>query len=229
MLRFLLMLPGGDRVEGLKDMEAVHERGVLLRGEADYQLHWIYLWYENEPKRAHGLLRSLRQRYPGNPHFVQRIADVDDRYFHDAGAALADWQAMVDAAAKMGDPVLADVEGRLGAAAALDELAETDRALAGVEHVRRRQPARPYGARAQAELRSARRFLDRLGRRDDAVAAYRAALAALPPDDPDHVGEKARTGLKTRARRQGRRGVSPEPVGLARLRAALAAAGRMPL
>jgi hypothetical protein len=50
MLRFLLMLPGGDRVEGLKDMEAVR-RGVLLRGEADYQLHWICNG-ENEPKRA---------------------------------------------------------------------------------------------------------------------------------------------------------------------------------
>jgi hypothetical protein len=37
---------------GLKDMETVHERGTLLRGEADYQLHWIYLWYENQ-RSAH--------------------------------------------------------------------------------------------------------------------------------------------------------------------------------
>jgi tetratricopeptide (TPR) repeat protein len=198
VLRFLLMLPGGDRVEGLKDMEAVHERGVLLRGEADYQLHWIYLWYENEPKRAYALLKGLRQQYPGNPHFVQRMADVDDRYFHDAAAALADWQGMVDTAAKMGDPVLAEVEGRLGAAAALDELAETDRALAQVERLLSTPPGRPYGARAQAEyLRG--RFFDRLGRREQAVTAYRAALAALPAGDLDHIGEKARSGLRTTA------------------------------
>lgn len=196
VLRFLLMLPGGDRVEGLEDMEAVHERGVLLQGEADYQLHWIYLWYENEPKRAYALLRSLRERYPGNPHFVERLADVDDRYFHDAGAALADWQGMIDTAAKMGDPELADVEGRLGAATALDELAETDRALAQVEHVLATAPARPYGARARAEYLRAR-YLDRLGRRAEAVAAYRAAIAAAPPDDPDRVGDKARAGLRT--------------------------------
>ena len=116
MLRFLLMLPGGDRVEGLKDMEAVHERGVLLRGEADYQLHWIYLWYENQPKRAYGLLRSLRERYPGNPHFVQRMADVDDRYFHDAGAAPGRLAGHGRRGGEDGRPRLADVEGRLGAA-----------------------------------------------------------------------------------------------------------------
>ena len=132
MLRFLLLLPGGDRVEGLKDMEAVHERGMLLRGEADYQLHWIYLWYENQPKRASGFCGACATRYPGNPHFVQRVGRRSRiRYFHDAGAALAVWQAMVEAAAKMGDPVLAEVAGRLGAASAVDELEETDRALAG--------------------------------------------------------------------------------------------------
>ncbi len=60
--RFLFLLPGGDREEGLSDMEAVHARGVLLRGEADYQLHWIYLWYENQPQRALELLRALRAR-----------------------------------------------------------------------------------------------------------------------------------------------------------------------
>ena len=42
-LRFFLLLPGGDRVAGLRDMEAVHKQGQLLQGEADYQLHWIDL------------------------------------------------------------------------------------------------------------------------------------------------------------------------------------------
>jgi tetratricopeptide (TPR) repeat protein len=57
-------------------------------------------------------------------------------------------------------------------------------------------PDRPYGAKAQAEYLRAR-LLDRLGHRDEAVQAYRAALAAIPDDDPDHIGEKARAGLKT--------------------------------
>ncbi|HEX7019961.1 MAG TPA: hypothetical protein VF159_08130, partial [Gemmatimonadaceae bacterium] len=37
-LRFLLMLPGGDRKEGLARMQRTHNRGRLLQGEADYQL-----------------------------------------------------------------------------------------------------------------------------------------------------------------------------------------------
>ena len=65
--RFLFLLPGGNREEGLSDMEAVHARGVLLRGEADYQLHWIYLWYENQPQRALELLRALCRAVPGQP------------------------------------------------------------------------------------------------------------------------------------------------------------------
>src|SRR6185295_17242064 len=51
-LRWLLSLPGGDRVKGLQEMLQARQRGVLLKGEADYQLHLIYLWYEQQPARS---------------------------------------------------------------------------------------------------------------------------------------------------------------------------------
>jgi tetratricopeptide (TPR) repeat protein len=69
--------------------------GVLLKGEADYQLHWIYLWYEHDPQRALGLLAGLESRYPSNPVFLQRIAEVQDEYFHDHGASAASWSRLV--------------------------------------------------------------------------------------------------------------------------------------
>src|SRR5204862_3750258 len=50
MLRWLLLLPGGDRDQGLREMLQARDGGALLRGEADYQLHWIYLWYEHQPE-----------------------------------------------------------------------------------------------------------------------------------------------------------------------------------
>src|SRR6188472_3905056 len=40
-LRFLMLLPGGDRKEGLDQMLRARTRGRLLQGEADYQLHVI--------------------------------------------------------------------------------------------------------------------------------------------------------------------------------------------
>ena len=39
MLRWMLFLPGGDKVEGLKEMLRARNGGALLRGEAGYQLH----------------------------------------------------------------------------------------------------------------------------------------------------------------------------------------------
>ena len=53
ILRFLLLLPGGDRKEGLREMLRARSRGRLMQGEADYQLHVIYLWYERQTRRAH--------------------------------------------------------------------------------------------------------------------------------------------------------------------------------
>ena len=61
-LRFLLLLPGGDRREGLAQMLRARTQGRLLQGEADYQLHIVYLWYEHQTGRALELLRDLQQR-----------------------------------------------------------------------------------------------------------------------------------------------------------------------
>jgi hypothetical protein len=49
LLRWLLFLPGGDRAKGLSEMSRARADGELLRGEADFQLHHIYLWYEHRP------------------------------------------------------------------------------------------------------------------------------------------------------------------------------------
>jgi tetratricopeptide (TPR) repeat protein len=96
MLRWLLLLPGGDREQGLREMLQARDQGTLLRGEADYQLHWIYLWYEHQPARALELLRSLDARYPSNPVFMQRIGEVEDEYFHDHRASADAWTRLIE-------------------------------------------------------------------------------------------------------------------------------------
>lgn len=88
-LRFLLSLPGGDREGGLQQLERAAERGLLVRGEAQYQIQVLYLWYEGRPKEALAILRRLQQRYPHNPLFRHVEAEVLDAYFHDHEASLA--------------------------------------------------------------------------------------------------------------------------------------------
>jgi hypothetical protein len=97
-LRWILFLPGGDRVEGLKEITLARDRGAVLAGEADFQLHQLYLWYENRPRDALALLALLDSRYPTNPVFLERIADAYDTYVHDSDASLAAWERLRDRA-----------------------------------------------------------------------------------------------------------------------------------
>jgi tetratricopeptide (TPR) repeat protein len=194
-LRWLLLLPGGDRVKGLQEMLQARERGELLRGEADYQLHLVYLWYEHKPQQALDLLEGLERRYPFNPHFRQRIAEVQSEYFHDHPASAARWQTLLDRArgGRVWGAPLAEVRARLGLASELDAMNETDRAIDELKRVVNLKPAAPFGARAQLQLGAA---YDRMGERDLAVAAYSAALALAPDDDPLRIRERARAGLR---------------------------------
>jgi hypothetical protein len=87
-LRFLLLLPGGDRAGGLDQLERAAERGLLVRGEAQYQIQVLYLWYEHKPREALAMIKELQARYPRNPLFRQIEGEVLDDYFHDHAASL---------------------------------------------------------------------------------------------------------------------------------------------
>jgi tetratricopeptide (TPR) repeat protein len=160
LLRWLLLLPGGDRAAGLGAMIRARAHGELLTGEADYQLHQIYLWYEHRPRDALGLLQALDARYPANPLFLQRIAETQDLYLHDARASAHAWQALLDRAqgGRVYGARIAEVRARLGLASALSAMNETERAIEQLEIVVDSHPIAPAGARARAEqqLRDAR-------------------------------------------------------------------------
>jgi hypothetical protein len=198
VLRFLLMLPGGDRTEGLARMRRARANGRLLPGEADYQLQIIYLWYERRADLAIDLLESLHDRYPGNPIFLAQLADVQDRYLHDLTDSLATWRALLaDATAgRVREPDLAAAQAGLGIARILDALDETDAALDQLRALIAAKPVRPLGSIAAAYL-ALGEGEDRLGHRDAALAAY--AMAARAASDPDTAG------IRTRAAEQRRR------------------------
>lgn len=176
--RWLLLLPGGDRRQGLREMLETRDHGEILRGEADYQLHWLYLWYEHQPTRALELLTGLDRRYPDNPVFLQRIAEVQEDYFHDHPAAEATWTELLDRATsgRTNGAAIAETRARLGLAVQLDAMQETDRAVEIFRGVAEARPSAPAGARVRAHVLLGEAH-DRLGDRTSAVAAYRAALA----------------------------------------------------
>ena len=201
MLRWLLLLPGGDRKAGLQEMLRARSAGALLRDEADYQLQVIYLWYEKQPQRALELLAGLRQRHPRNPLFLQLIAEVQDQYLHDLNASLQTWLELLEAAQarRVASPSLAETRARLGAALQLDRLFETDVAIEHIRAVIVADPSEPYGTRAQAQLqlrRAVARMQDpayrqslegwRALQRGDLAIAGRLLPQALAarPDDP---------------------------------------------
>lgn len=196
VLRFLLLLPGGDRVEGLKEMLRARDQGELLRGEADYQMHFVYLWYEQNPERALQLLGGLNARYPSNPLFLQRIAHVEHLYVGNHQASADSWQALLDRVApgRVRFASIANARARVGLAAELVELSQARRAIELIDPLFRARPSEPYGALALAQLTlgDARASL---GDRSAAIAAYARALDSAPLDDPDNVRDRARAGL----------------------------------
>ena len=201
MLRFLLLLPGGNRVQGLQEMLRARAGGQLLRSEADYQLHLVYLWYEKQASRALELVTALAQRHPRNPHFYQQIAEIEDGYTLDHAASLRAWQALLDRA-RSGQVALAEMtatRAELGTALELYHIGQHDAAIQRLRAVIAAKPLAPVGAEALAHLQLGFVY-DRLERRDQAIAAYRAALAVNPSGDPLKIEVRARAGLRAPTR-----------------------------
>jgi len=197
ILRILLLMPGGNREQGLKEMLQAREHGQLLTGEADFQMHWLYLWYEHDPVRALELLQRLNARYPSNPRFLERIAEVQHEYLHDHPASAASWRTLIDRArgGSIREARLAETRARLGLAAELIELAQPDAAVEQLTAVVAGGSTKPYSAQALAQFELGRAY-DRLNRRDLASQAYDRAVSLAPEDDPLRVRSRARGAMR---------------------------------
>ena len=194
ILSAMLFLPGGDRAGGLREMEQTRTKGMLLRGEADYQLHLIYLWYERQPNTALKLIDGLRSRYPHNPVFYVRLAQVQGDYIRNHSAALQTYRMLFDAAraGRVAAPAISEVNARLGIAQEMDALCDGAKAIEQLQAVIALKPAAPYAALARAHYQLGV-TLDRTGRRSEAIAAYRRALSINPSRrSPAHSRESSR-------------------------------------
>ena len=197
IVSMLMFLPGGDRAGGLREMEQTRSRGMLLRGEADYQLHLIYLWYERQHLTALRLIEGLRSRYPTNPVFYLRLADVQSGYVRNHQAALQTYRSLFDAAraGHIAAPAMSEIYARLGMAQEMDAMCESAGAIEQLNVVIAQRPAAPYAALARA-YHQLGVVHDRSGRRSDAIAAYQQAMKVNPRDDRLRLNEKLRNATK---------------------------------
>ena len=152
-LRWLLLLPGGNRVQGLQQLERAATQGVLVRGEAQFQIHILYLWYENKFRDALELVRTLQARYPRNPLFYQIEAEILDGYLHDPAASLRASGQLLALARRgaVNQPSLAETVARLNMARQLRALSRTAAAIEQLEALIGSQPTAPAGALTRAQ------------------------------------------------------------------------------
>lgn len=152
-LRWLLLLPGGNRVQGLQQLERAATQGLLVRGEAQFQIHILYLWYENKFRDALELVRTLQARYPRNPLFYQIEAEILDGYLHDPAASLRASQQLLALARRgaVNQPSLAETVARLNMARQLRALTRTAAAIEQLEALIASQPTAPAGALTRAQ------------------------------------------------------------------------------
>ena len=204
VLRWLLLLPGGDRVKGLQQMAIARQSGQLFRSEADYQLHVVYLWYEKDYGRAIELLQDLQERHPHNPHFAQAVAEIQDFYVDETSASLASWEALLEAADRhqVAEPAMARASAKLGIASQLDQLSQSEAAIAQLRDLIAERPQAPAGVipRAHYQLGLA---LEHAGRRAEAADAYRDAIATADAAAPSWIAPSARAALRAIERQRG--------------------------
>ncbi len=73
---FLSFFPGGDKAEGLHNLELAAEKGLYTKTEATMFLAFINLRYEHKPERGLAYANQLVRRYPSNPAFRVLLSEA---------------------------------------------------------------------------------------------------------------------------------------------------------
>ncbi len=73
-VRFLLMIPGGDKKLGLQQLERAARTGEMWSPQARLELAQIYTWLEGRLEDGLKLTQGLRRDYPDNPDLTLRLA-----------------------------------------------------------------------------------------------------------------------------------------------------------
>ncbi|MGA8036295.1 MAG: hypothetical protein WA823_18970 [Candidatus Acidiferrales bacterium] len=77
MLRFFMGIPGGNKQEGIKQLEEGAANGVLMKTNARYYLARNFRTFDQEYARAAGYMAPLVEQYPKNPCYQLMMANLE--------------------------------------------------------------------------------------------------------------------------------------------------------
>ena len=165
-LRWLLLLPGGDRVDGpARSSNAPASRASWSRGEAQYQIHVLYLWYEHKstrgararPRRCRRAIRTTRSSTRSRRRSSTSTSTITPRSLKASERLLALAASRAVYRADIAEVARAAEHGDAARALAARSRARIDSSTRSSRSHRRRLPARC--ARARQLRRDARATL----------------------------------------------------------------------
>jgi hypothetical protein len=86
VLRFFMGIPGGDKEEGIRQLQIAAERGTVTRAGARFYLAKNLRTYDLEYARSIEIMTPLVQQYPRNPIFQLILADTHAKLNHKEAA-----------------------------------------------------------------------------------------------------------------------------------------------
>lgn len=87
ILRFFMGIPGGDKREGLRQLEIAATKGELTQAEARFNMAKNLRNYDRDYARAEGASAPLVAEYPENCIFLLQAGDIEQKLGHTEEAA----------------------------------------------------------------------------------------------------------------------------------------------
>jgi hypothetical protein len=87
VLRFFMGIPGGDKREGLRQLESASTMGELTQAEARFNMAKSLRNYDRDYARAEKAAEPLASQYPTNCIFLLQAGDIEQKLGHTEEAA----------------------------------------------------------------------------------------------------------------------------------------------
>jgi tetratricopeptide (TPR) repeat protein len=145
VLRLFLFLPGGNRVEGLKQVERAFNEGSLMSFPAGMLLMEMYATYEHRVDDAVRVGERLARDYPGNPDVEMQLAEIyASPGVEDYARAAQQYESVLKRfAGRPDDKPSVRYNARFGLASMRQQQWRLDEAIAAVEAGLAENPSEP--------------------------------------------------------------------------------------